>query len=121
MSPCRILALNDDLFPDQTEFNHATRIARIRFGGSGLDGSTDAALSYEIGLAEGYVWMVDVKQNRDCKGWWRAEETGGFSWAIQCPDGFEARGEISTPASGSGTGSGVDSKDNPVTFAFGAE
>lgn len=121
MSPCRILALNDDLFPDETEFNHTTRTARIRFAENGLDGSTDAALSYEAGLTEGYVWMVDVKQNRDCKGWWRTEETGGFSWNIQCPDGYTAQGEISSPAAGSGAGSGTDSKGNTVTFVFGSE
>jgi len=78
-------------------------------------------LSYEDGHREGYIWMVDVRLNRDCKGWWHADDSGVYFWRIECPDGFGARGELTTPLSGNGKGSGADTHGRPVTFVFRSE
>ncbi len=109
----------DGSAPD-TRANNPEQLARIYFLGAGLDGSHFAAMSFAPGSSQGHLWLVDQKQERDCKGEWQRQESG-FTWNIRCPDGLVASGSLSDPTNGSGTGKGTDHMGKHTSLRFKAD
>ena len=108
--------MGNQLIADVNIAKYPTKILKIKFLDSGLDGSKEACLSYEPLSNQGHIWFVDKEKSRDCKGQWMLKNGENYLWEIKCLDGFKASGTLTNPLKCIGTGKGKDSNNKKVVF-----